>query len=282
MSTEESQKKGYEVTDAKTSPVVVSLVVLVLLMVAGFIGGAVFQSVFVATELRSRPEPNPLVQREEVDGPLLQAHPEVELEAYLTEQRHLQTSYGWVDKALQRVRIPIDEAIAIVARDGLPQWKVTSAKLPEAEDAESAPTPEVQLIETSEDHGVEAVEQPEQAGSISGTSEGVQPAEGETSAIIADPAAAAPESETEAASGETSGVASDPTSKVVAPALDSPRTSDTPSTEAPAETTPTASPPHTEAPTVAPESAAPSVVVETETSAASPEVSGETQSAGGH
>lgn len=126
---------GYETTDAPTPPAVIGMVVLVALMVIGFVGGKVFEEIFTATEVKSRPEPSPLAVREEVSGPKLQAHPEVQLEAYLESERQKLASYGWVDRSRGIVRIPIEVAMDIVARDGLPKWEPVDAKLPE-------PTPE--------------------------------------------------------------------------------------------------------------------------------------------
>lgn len=171
MRTDNSEHKGYETTDAQLAPIVISLVVLVLLMVAGFIFGGLFQEIFVATEIRSRPEANSLAVREKVEGPLLQAHPEVELEAYLKKQRDIQTNYAWVDKERGKVRIPIQEAIAIIAAKGkLPEWTAVESKTGEASlepaevPAEATPeTPEVteEVSAERESAEVEGAEVPE-------------------------------------------------------------------------------------------------------------------------
>lgn len=137
MSTE-PRPKGYEESDVPPSPVVVAIASLVALMLAGFFGGWLFQAVFEATEVKTRPEPNPLSQREPVQGPLLQAHPEVELEAYLEEQRTILSSYAWVDRAQGVVRIPVERAMEIIARDGFPKWAPVTAKLPEASEGVEA------------------------------------------------------------------------------------------------------------------------------------------------
>lgn len=134
---EQSKKKGYDVRDVPASPVVMSIAALVALMFAGFVGGKVFHYVFEATEVKSRPEVSSLARREAVEGPLLQAHPEVELKAYLDEQKHILASYAWVDREHGVVRIPIEEAMKLVARDGFPKWKAETAKV-----AEEAPEPE--------------------------------------------------------------------------------------------------------------------------------------------
>jgi hypothetical protein len=55
-------------------------------------------------------------------APRLQTAPRQELQELLrAENAHLQ-SYGWVDRALGIVRMPIDRAMARVVEQGLPSW----------------------------------------------------------------------------------------------------------------------------------------------------------------
>ena len=135
MSTDESKRKGYEIADAPALPVAVGIGVLIALMFAGFVGGKIFEAIFEATEVRSRPAPEPMMVKEEVKGPLLQAHPEVELADYRREQHKIlySSDYEWVDKENKKVRIPIEDAIVLVAQKGLPVWEPVVAKIPGAE-----------------------------------------------------------------------------------------------------------------------------------------------------
>jgi len=52
--------------------------------------------------------------------PLLQAHPNQELEKYLADQKEVLDTYGWVDKKNGIVRIPIQRAMNILLQNGLP------------------------------------------------------------------------------------------------------------------------------------------------------------------
>lgn len=131
MLTDESKRKGYEVSDAPASPAAIGMFILVGLMFAGFVGGKIFQIIFEATEVKSRPAAGPLVVREEVDGPLVQAYPAAELRAYKAEQARKLRTYGWVDRSTGVVRIPVDRAMELIARDGLPTWEPIVAKLPD-------------------------------------------------------------------------------------------------------------------------------------------------------
>jgi len=53
-------------------------------------------------------------------APRLQADPIADMNQFRAHEEELLNSYGWVDQANGRVRIPIDEAIGIVAKTGLP------------------------------------------------------------------------------------------------------------------------------------------------------------------
>lgn len=138
MATDESKKKGYEVRDAPASPVAIGLALLVGLMVAGFIGGQIFQDIFEVTEVKTRPAPEPLAEREIVEGPRLQAHPVTQISAYLHAERERLRSYGWVDRSAGVVRIPIERAMKLVLINGLPEWDPVEARMPEAPPAPEA------------------------------------------------------------------------------------------------------------------------------------------------
>jgi len=52
--------------------------------------------------------------------PALQADPRIDIEEMRKAEEAILTSYGWVDEAEEIVRIPIDRAIEITAKQGLP------------------------------------------------------------------------------------------------------------------------------------------------------------------
>jgi hypothetical protein len=58
--------------------------------------------------------------------PRLQAVPRIELKDLRADEDAILTGYGWIDPNKQIVRIPIDEAMDIVAKRGLP-YKATPA-----------------------------------------------------------------------------------------------------------------------------------------------------------
>lgn len=52
--------------------------------------------------------------------PRLQISPQVDLEQFRTEEEHELHSYGWIDKKAGIVRIPIDDAMNLLLKLGLP------------------------------------------------------------------------------------------------------------------------------------------------------------------
>jgi hypothetical protein len=59
--------------------------------------------------------------------PRLQTDPEADLAAYVGKERRLLDSYGWVDRAQGIAHIPIDIAMARLARTGIPGFPQASA-----------------------------------------------------------------------------------------------------------------------------------------------------------
>ena len=61
----------------------------------------------------------------EPSGPRLQATPELELAAFRAQEDAILESYAWVDKERGIVRIPVTEAMRLVAERGLPSFPLT-------------------------------------------------------------------------------------------------------------------------------------------------------------
>jgi hypothetical protein len=78
---------------------------------------------FYAREDRANPVVTPAVQSEKPQQPpepRLQAQPRLDLRALHEGEEQILSSYAWVDPNRGIVRIPIDQAIKIVASKGLP------------------------------------------------------------------------------------------------------------------------------------------------------------------
>ncbi|HLJ15094.1 MAG TPA: hypothetical protein VKV15_11395 [Bryobacteraceae bacterium] len=63
-----------------------------------------------------------------VPGPHLQVDPSQELRALHNEEHEVLTTYGWVDKEKNIVRIPIDRAMDKLLAQGLPVRKQNATK----------------------------------------------------------------------------------------------------------------------------------------------------------
>lgn len=81
--------------------------------------------VFVAQEAARQPPPpvlRPDAAQMAPPRPLLQVQPYQDLAVFRAQEDALLGSYGWVDRDLGRVHIPIEEAMRIVAEQGLPSF----------------------------------------------------------------------------------------------------------------------------------------------------------------
>jgi predicted ATP-grasp superfamily ATP-dependent carboligase len=58
----------------------------------------------------------------EPSGPRLQVKPELDIEAFRAQEDAILESYAWVDKERGVVRIPVAEAMRLVAERGLPAF----------------------------------------------------------------------------------------------------------------------------------------------------------------
>jgi hypothetical protein len=109
---ESNPEVDYERTDVALRPLlVVALALIVLLGSAPFIILAGFSS--TAHDVDRRPSVLP-------PPPRLQTHPRKHLEAYLSRERRLLDSYGWVDRTRGIARVPIMVEMQRLAAEGIP------------------------------------------------------------------------------------------------------------------------------------------------------------------
>ncbi len=83
---------------------------------------AMFDFFYARESAKNQSNPSTLVneQAKLPPEPRLQAEPRVELKDLRADEEAILTSYGWIDPNKGIVRIPIDQAIDIVAQKGLP------------------------------------------------------------------------------------------------------------------------------------------------------------------
>lgn len=117
----DTPKVGYEWRDANTRGLFVFFVCM---------GGALlltgFLLVWLFGYLARTTQPAPVIDqpfgnaRPMPEAPLLQAQPNLDIQEYMKSQQQILQSFGWMDRKRGVVRIPIDDALKLLARRGLP------------------------------------------------------------------------------------------------------------------------------------------------------------------
>lgn len=115
---------GHELSDLRPGYIALFGIVLTTIIVAA----AVITSLliyFKAAEQSSHETPVPRLarEREPTPEPRLQVDPHNELRQMRAAEEAVLNSYGWVDKDAGKVRIPIETAMEILAKKGLPARK---------------------------------------------------------------------------------------------------------------------------------------------------------------
>lgn len=96
---------------------------LLACIVVVFAMWAMFDFFFHREDAKNADNPNALMMKErssQPPEPRLQAEPRVELKDMKADEDAILSSYGWLDPNKGTVRIPIDLAIDMVAKKGLP------------------------------------------------------------------------------------------------------------------------------------------------------------------
>ncbi len=130
-STTENPEKRHEIRDVHTRGVIIFGVGLfVSLAITLFLMGKIFHY-FEATQSLGPPA-SPFAETRTLPAqPRLQTEPRQDLKGPRNEQEKLLNSYGWVDRNLGIVRIPIDRAMDLLAQRGLPVRSGPSTGRPE-------------------------------------------------------------------------------------------------------------------------------------------------------
>jgi hypothetical protein len=131
MQHEHDPHGGYERTDASAGGTFrAGLWILGIMVVTAFLLVPAFR-LLARMESAAQPPPAEVV-KSEVSDPvksfpkLVESEPRV-LAEFRAQERALLTTYAWVEKDKGKVRIPIDEAMRIVAERGLPKFEAPAA-----------------------------------------------------------------------------------------------------------------------------------------------------------
>ena len=113
---------GYEVKDVDSGGVGLVAVMLVLgLIFCSIVGALYYQAVSIHTQRREGAILPPLPKSErKFPAPRLQVHPAEDLAALQAREEKQLTSYGWVDREKEVVRIPIDRAMDLLVERDFP------------------------------------------------------------------------------------------------------------------------------------------------------------------
>jgi len=112
----------YEKADVQEGAIVRAGIILAVVTLLSGVAVLVLFRAFLAREIGREPPPPPLAQAagREAPEPRLQARPADDVIALRAEEREALTGYGWVDEQKGVVRIPVEEAMRILAERGLP------------------------------------------------------------------------------------------------------------------------------------------------------------------
>lgn len=123
MSTPE-RHGGHERSDVSVKGALGLTLGIVAATVAAMLGMRLLFVHFAAREARLQAPRTTLVPTERnplPPEPRLQASPVLDLAAMRAQERATLDAYGWVDRKAGKVRIPVDRAMDLVARRGLPR-----------------------------------------------------------------------------------------------------------------------------------------------------------------
>ena len=127
----QSASRAYETRDVKVRPlagfiagltvVIIFSFLVVLWVFRLFSAQHASQDALSSPSTQARPAaPAPADEQMRWPEPRVQSQPADDLQALRTGEDALLNSYGWVDRATGTVRVPIDVAIQLVLKEGLP------------------------------------------------------------------------------------------------------------------------------------------------------------------
>ncbi len=120
--TPSGQEPGYEPVDVDSGGVGLVAAMLVLgLIFCSIVAALYYQALSVHTRRREGPIlPSVATTQRKFPPPRLQVRPPEDLAALRAREEAMLTRYGWVDREKGEVRIPIDRAMELLVKRGLP------------------------------------------------------------------------------------------------------------------------------------------------------------------
>jgi hypothetical protein len=115
--------RGYEHSDVAIRPLVIFLagLALSLIVVSGIVAALFF--LFESEAEEADPVASPLAQGPQpVPGPVLQVMPTQDLNQFREHEQRQLDATEWIDQPRGIARIPLEEAMELTAKNGLPAW----------------------------------------------------------------------------------------------------------------------------------------------------------------
>ena len=110
----------HEENTVQLAPVLIFAIVMIVVSAATFLTVKIIEHAFALNWSRSEAPLSPLAQPQKPPPPLLQVSSGRDLRELREEADTILASYRWVDQQNGVVGIPIEEAIKILAKKGLP------------------------------------------------------------------------------------------------------------------------------------------------------------------
>lgn len=129
----------HEESDVAIRPLATFLVSLVgALVVVALLMMWMFDWFMATTNIDLTTKPVIPVPEEEFTAPVLQVSPRRDLELFRASEAKLLNSTEWINREQGVVRIPIEQAVEIVAEKGFPNWPAAEVTPPMTEEGQSA------------------------------------------------------------------------------------------------------------------------------------------------
>jgi hypothetical protein len=117
----EPVRRGHEERDVRLRPLIISGVCLAVVAGLSLLAMWLLFDYFAARRARLEVVPSPVFEARQLPPePRLQVSPQQDLQEMLSNELSILHAYGWVDRQAGIVRIPIERAIDLLTRRGLP------------------------------------------------------------------------------------------------------------------------------------------------------------------
>ena len=117
MNDGDARSSGYEPRDARPKAIGLWALALLLLVVGTFFFAGLLERGLIAKAERGELDPHPMAgTRRGPTAALLQTNPPAQMRAFAERERALVETYGWIDREVGVVRLPVERAMELLSR----------------------------------------------------------------------------------------------------------------------------------------------------------------------